>query len=125
MQFAQATHRPKIAKELALSRQRKIVLKKSPNASKKIKIHRHTTRQTHQKMTLKLNLDKAYSDKVDKRPAGNSAYKKLAVQELNKALCFISSSAVADSFRLRNRQLLVAANLWWKCSLNEINRITN
>jgi len=39
----------------------------------------------------------------------NSTYKKLAVQWLNKALCFVSSSVVADSFVLRNRQLLVAA----------------
>ena len=38
----------------------------------------------------------------------NSTYKKLAVQWLNKALCFVSSSVVADSFVLRNRQLLVA-----------------
>ncbi len=42
-------------------------------------------------------------------PAGNSTYKKLAVQWLNEVLCFVSSSVVADSFRLRNRQLLVAA----------------
>ena len=40
----------------------------------------------------------------------NSTYKKLAVQWLNEALCFVSSSVVADSFVLRNRQLLVAAN---------------
>jgi hypothetical protein len=39
----------------------------------------------------------------------NSTYKKLAVQWLNEALCFVSSSVLADSFRLRNRQLLVAA----------------
>ncbi len=39
----------------------------------------------------------------------NSTYKKLAVQWLNKALCFVSSLVVADSFRLRNRQHLVAA----------------
>ena len=39
----------------------------------------------------------------------NSTYKKLAVQWLYKHLCFVSSSVVADSFRLRNRQLLVAA----------------
>ena len=45
-----------------------------------------------------------------KKPAHNSTYKKLAVQWLNKHLCFASSSAVADSFVLRNRQLLVAAN---------------
>jgi len=42
--------------------------------------------------------------------AGNSTYKKLAVQWLNEALCFVSSFVVADSFVLRNRQLLVAAN---------------
>jgi len=44
-----------------------------------------------------------------RRAAANSTYKKLAVQWLNKHLCFVSSSLVADSFRLRNRQLLVAA----------------
>jgi hypothetical protein len=42
-------------------------------------------------------------------PAANSTYKKLAVQWLNEALCFAESSVLADSFRLRNRQLLVAA----------------
>jgi hypothetical protein len=45
----------------------------------------------------------------ERRTTGNSTYKKLAVQWLNEALCFVSSSVVADSFRLRNRQLLVAA----------------
>jgi hypothetical protein len=43
------------------------------------------------------------------RAAANSTYKKLAVQWLNEALCFVSSSLLADSFVLRNRQLLVAA----------------
>jgi hypothetical protein len=42
-------------------------------------------------------------------PADNSTYKKLAVQWLNEVLCFVSSLVVADSFVLRNRQLLVAA----------------
>ncbi len=44
----------------------------------------------------------------DRMPAGNSTYKKLAVQLLNEVLCFVSSSVVADSFCFRNRQLLVA-----------------
>jgi len=44
-----------------------------------------------------------------KARTANSTYKKLAVQWLNEALCFISSFVVADSFVLRNRQLLVAA----------------
>jgi len=41
-----------------------------------------------------------------------STYKKLVVQWLNEPLCFVSSFVVVDSFRLRNRQLLVAANRW-------------
>jgi hypothetical protein len=47
------------------------------------------------------------SDKI--KAAHNSTYKKLAVQWLNEALCFVSSFVVADSLVLRNRQLLVAA----------------
>ena len=50
-----------------------------------------------------------------KRAAHNSTYKKLAVQWLNEALCFVSSSVVADSLVLRNRQLLVAANRYAAC----------
>jgi len=47
----------------------------------------------------------------DKESTGhNSTYNKLAVQWLNEALSFVSSFVVADSFVLRNRQLLVAAN---------------
>jgi hypothetical protein len=34
---------------------------------------------------------------------------KLAVQWLNEALYFVSSSVLADSFRIRNRKLLAAA----------------
>jgi hypothetical protein len=45
----------------------------------------------------------------DNTLADNSSYKKFAVQWLNEALCFVSSLVVADRFRLRNRQLLVAA----------------
>jgi len=61
-------------------------------------------------MTRKLNNDNGFNDMVDRRPAGNSTYKKLAVQWLNEALCFVSSFVVAESLVLRNRQLLVAAN---------------
>jgi len=41
------------------------------NASKKLKTHQHTARQTQQTMTKKLNIDNTYSDTVDRRPAGN------------------------------------------------------
>ena len=46
---------------------------------------------------------------ADKLTAHNSTYKKLAVQWLSEASRFVSNSLVADSFVLRNRQLLVAA----------------
>lgn len=51
----------------------------------------------------------------DRSTAGNSTYKKLAVQWLFEALSFVSSSLLADSFRLRNRQLLVAAKRYMLC----------
>jgi len=47
---------------------------------------------------------------MTRKTGHNSTYKKLAVQWLNEALCFVSSSVLADSLVLRNRQLLVAAN---------------
>ncbi|WP_293894640.1 hypothetical protein [Flavobacterium sp.] len=59
-------------------------------------------------------MDKDFSTSTDRTPAANSTYKKLAFQWLNEALCFVSSSVVADSFVLRNRQLLVAANRYMK-----------
>ena len=40
-------------------------------------------------------------------PDTHSTYKKLAVQWLNEALCFVSSSVVVDSLVLRNRQLTI------------------
>jgi hypothetical protein len=46
---------------------------------------------------------------MKERAAYNSTYKKLALQCLNEALCFLSSFVVADSLVLRNRQLLLAA----------------
>jgi len=48
-------------------------------------------------------------------PAYNSTYKKLAVQWLIEALCFVSSSVLADRLVLRNRQLLIAAKRYWLC----------
>jgi hypothetical protein len=83
----------------------KLFLKNFP-PTKKIKTHRHTARQTQQTMTRKLNIDKAYSDTVDRRPAGNSGFKKLAVQWLNEVQFSNQTFVVADSLVLRNRQLL-------------------
>jgi hypothetical protein len=42
----------------------------------------------------------------ERKTAYNSGFKKLAVQWLNEHLFFVSSVVLADSFVLRNRQLL-------------------
>jgi len=55
------------------------------------------------------NADSPKCDRKKQR-RHNNTYKKLAVKWLNEVLCFVSSSVVADSFVLRNRQLLLAAN---------------
>jgi len=80
LQFAQANAQTKNCKRACFATQRKIVFKKFPNASKKIKIHRHTTRQIQQTMIHKLNNDKTYNDTVDRRPAGNRRLEKKRVQ---------------------------------------------
>ena len=82
MQFSQANARPKIAKELALPTQIKIVLKNFPTLQEKIKIHRHTAQPTQQTMTLKLNISKTYNDTVDRRPAGNKQFGNMAGEVL-------------------------------------------
>jgi hypothetical protein len=46
----------------------------------------------------------------DRRASGNSGFKKLAVQWLNEVQCSNQTFVVADSFVLRNRQLLKPAN---------------
>ena len=50
----------------------------------------------------------------DRRASANSGFKKLAVQWLNEHLCFVSSSVVADSLVLRNRQLLKPAKRYMR-----------
>lgn len=110
MQFAQANAQTKNCKRACFANADKIVFKKFPNASKKIKIHHHTARHTKQIMTRKLNIDKAYSDTVDRRPAGNSGFKKLAVQLLIEHSTSHQHLWWIDNFVLRNRQLLKPAN---------------
>lgn len=109
MQFAQANAQTKNCKRACFANADKIVFKNFPTLQKKIKIHRHTDQQTQQTMTLKLNIYKAYKDTVDRRPAGNSTYKKLAVQWLNEVQFFNQTFEQVESFVLRNRQLLIAA----------------
>jgi hypothetical protein len=54
------------------------------------------------------NLTRQFNMETEARTA-NSGFKKLAVQWLIEHSCFVSSSVLAGSFVLRNRQLLKPA----------------
>lgn len=80
--------------------------------------HTKNVKQNRQSMTQKTNTDNRLQGRTTKTTGYNSTYKKLAVQWLIEALFFVSSSVVADSFRLRNRQLLLAANRYMQSQIN-------
>jgi hypothetical protein len=63
-------------------------------------------------MIQKLNTDNGLQGLRTKTTGYNSTYKKLAVQWLNEALCFASSSVLADSFVLRNPARTPSAKRW-------------
>ena len=100
----------KLQKSLLCQRRQKLFLKKFPTLQIKIKIHRHTARQTQQTMTRELNIDKCYNDTVDRRPAGNSVLPQLAVTCKIEAECSYQTFVQVDSVVLRNRQLRQHAN---------------
>jgi hypothetical protein len=110
LQFAQANAQTKNCKRACFANADKIVFKKISNASNKIKIHRYTARQSQQTMTQKPNINKTYNDTIDRRPAGNSGFKKLAVQWLIEHSTSHQHLWWLDSFVLRNPQLLKPAN---------------
>ena len=107
------THDQKLQKSFLLSDPKKNYFLKFPSLLKFLKPQphsRHKQTKHNPTMTAKLSLDKDYSNSTDKTPAGNSTYKKLAVQ------CSADTFVVNQSLVLRinicgeNRQLLVAAN---------------
>ncbi len=71
--------------------------------------------QTNPTKTAKLNKDNGLQTRWTRTPAGNSTYKKLAVQWLNEVQFFNQTFVQVDSFVLRNRQLLIAANRYRQC----------
>jgi len=87
---------------------RKIVFNPDSYRDQRLKKTKNATHSRHS-MTRQLNNDNGLQARWTRTPAPNSTYKKLAVQWLNEALCFVLSFVVADSLVLRNRQLLVAA----------------
>jgi hypothetical protein len=97
----------RLQKSFHLSHADKIELKKisSPSEHKK-----YTTVQTDTTKTIKLNNDNGLPTRWTRTPAPNSTYKKLAVQWLNEVQFFNQTFVQVDSFVLRNRQLLIAAN---------------
>ena len=96
-----------LQKSFHLSHKDKIESKKIsfPSENKK-----YLTAQPDTTKTMKRCIDNGLQGRTARTTGYNSTYKKLAVQWLNEALCFVSSSVLAESFVLRNRQLLVAAN---------------
>ena len=112
MQFALANAQTKNCKRACFANAEKIVLKKCPTLQKKIKIHRHTARQTQQTMTRKLNIDKAYNDTADRRPAGNSGFAKKRVQWLIEHSSSHQLLWYDDSLVLRNPLLRQARKLY-------------
>jgi hypothetical protein len=61
-------------------------------------------------MTLKLNIDKAYNDTMDRRPAGNSGFAKKRVQWLIEHSTSHQLLWYVDSFVLLNPLLRKVAN---------------
>ena len=88
-------------KELAKPTQDKIVFKKFPDPSKKIK---NATHNRHS-MTRKLNTDNGLLRRPDRTPAGNSVLPQLAVTCKIEAECYYQTLVLVDSEVLRNRQL--------------------
>ena len=67
-------------------------------------------RKTFGQLVAKLNIDNGCKTRTTRTPGHNSTYKKLAVQWLNEVQFFNQTFVQVDSFVLRNRQLLIAAN---------------
>jgi len=102
-----------LQKSLHLSHPDKIELKKisSPSENKKYATAQRNDRQkTVAIQTPKPLTGMRFNYLVDRRPACNSGFKKLAVQWLNQVQFSNQAFVHVDSFVLRNRQLLKPAN---------------
>jgi len=109
LQFAQANTQPKIAIELTLPTQTKLFLKNFPTLQK-IKNTPTHSQQTQQTMTLKHNIDKAYNDTVDRRPAGNSVYVAIAGEVVNRRSVLLKNFVLNGQVSASNPLLHIHAN---------------
>ena len=93
--------------------QEKLKNKKFPSLLKNKTSQTHSPRQTgtniHGRHLTAQYLRTLHGDTDDRRAATNSGFKKLAVQWLNQVQFSNQTFVVADSFVLRNRQLLKPA----------------
>jgi hypothetical protein len=94
-----------LSKSLQSQRNRKIVFKKFPDPSKKIK---NATHSRHS-MTRQLNTDNGLQGRTDRTPAGNSGFAKKRVQWLIEHSTSHQILWFVDSFVLRNPLLRKAA----------------
>ena len=118
MQFAQANAHPKNCKRASTSPTQKEFQNIFSNASKKNKT-RDT--QTDTTMTLKRSADNGLHGRPRRTPAGNSGFKKLAVQWLLEHSTSHQHLWLLDSFVLRNRQLLKPAKRCEQCRLDSFD----
>ena len=102
------THKPKIAKELALPKQEKIVFKKfsTLQKNKKRNAQPDTERQKSKRtMTLKLNTDNGLKGRTDRTPAANRRLAQWRVKWLIEHSTSHQLLWCIDSFVLRNPPL--------------------
>jgi hypothetical protein len=98
-QAAQAKAQTKAWQRVCLSHPAKIELKKSSLNSKNKK---YATPQTATTMTVKRIIDNGLQVRLTNTTGYNRRLAKKRVPWLIEALCFVSSSVLADSFVLRN-----------------------
>ena len=63
-------------------------------------------------MTRKFNIDKAYNDTVDRRPAGNSTYTQVGVSCFYESEVLNQSPILLMKFSTKKPHLRVAAKRW-------------
>lgn len=113
LQPRKSARRSKLQKEYAFFLPEKNCFKKSSFPSENFKnanAQPYDRQSRNLTMTAKLNNDNGFKTQTTITAGHNSGFKKLAVQWLNEVQFFNQTLLPADSFVLRNRQLLKPAN---------------
>jgi len=115
-QAPQADTQSKACQRVCLSHAERKKLKTSFPSKNFKNANTQTDTKTFEQFVAKLNIDKGCETRTTRTPGHNSTYKKLAVQWLNEVQYFNQNFVQVDSFVLRNRQLLIAANRSIQCN---------